>query len=147
MLSRSGLRSISISQFRRPSRPATSAWRLWGPVPTWPPPPTRPAHRSPYAALPGAVHRSNPPAGAPQTADDTLPPSAARHRRQQRLPCWVFLPRNPTRSDTAAPTPATTTAVAPTAPASPAHPPSTPPQLPACLYPPRTDSTLLHRIP
>src|SRR5271166_6087514 len=78
----------------------------------WPPPPPRPARRSPCAALPGAARRPTHPAGVPQTAEATRPPSAAKPRLRRRPPCWVFLPHNPTQSDTAAPTPATTSACA-----------------------------------
>src|SRR6476661_970074 len=126
--------------------PATSAWRLWVDAPTSPRSPPRPGCRCSCAAHPDVAHQPARRGETPRTAAATPLPSAATYRPQQPPPCWIYLPRNPTRSDTAAPTPAKTSLAAPTAAAFPAPRRTTPTQLPACPYPPRTKSTISHRI-
>ena len=62
-----------------------------------------------------------------------------RHPTRWRLPYWICLPHSPTRSDTAGPAPAPTSAAAPTAAACHAPRRSTPPPSPACPVSPPTN--------
>ena len=115
-----------------PSTPATSAWRRRAGAPAWPPPPASICSSLIVRGAPGRGSSASPSNRPPQTVAATYTPSAATHPPRRRLPYWICLPHNPTRSDTAAPTPATTSPAAPTAAACHAPHRSTPTPPPAC---------------
>src|SRR4029077_6796696 len=122
--------------------PATSAWHRSAGVQGCPPRPARSARHRWCGEPLGGARRSARRGDSPKTVAATYTPSAATPQRQRPPPCWIYLPHNPTRCDTAAPTPARTLPAAPIAATSRAPHQSTPLQSLDGHVSPPTKSTI-----